>query len=302
MSSIAVLGPGGVGGFLAAALARAEEDVVVVGRPETVAVIAAHGLRVSSALLGDFSVPVRASARLTGEVGTLFVATKALGLEAALSRIEGRPGLVVPLLNGFEHMTPLRARFGPDAVAAGTIRIEADRPAPGVVTQTSPGVRVELAADRADVAARLPAVVQMLSRAGLSASVESPEADVLWSKLVRLVALAVTTSAADAPIGVISADPEWRPRLLAVIAEAAAVATAEGAAADPAERIAELDAAHPSLGSSMQRDIAAGREPELDAIAGAVLRAGRRHGLECPVLAELAGVVARRAAGGGGRA
>ena len=46
----------------------------------------------------------------------------------------------------------------------------------------------------------------------------------------------------------------------------------------------------------MQRDIAAGREPELDAIAGAVLRAGVRHGLRCPTVEWLAG--SRRRAGG----
>jgi 2-dehydropantoate 2-reductase len=45
----------------------------------------------------------------------------------------------------------------------------------------------------------------------------------------------------------------------------------------------------------MRRDIAAGREPELDAIAGAVLRAGARHGLECPTIARLAARTAERA-------
>jgi 2-dehydropantoate 2-reductase len=45
----------------------------------------------------------------------------------------------------------------------------------------------------------------------------------------------------------------------------------------------------------MRRDIAAGREPELDAIPGAVLRAARRHGLECPTIARLSAQIARRA-------
>ncbi len=45
----------------------------------------------------------------------------------------------------------------------------------------------------------------------------------------------------------------------------------------------------------MQRDIAAGREPELDAIAGSVLRAAARHGLECPTIERLTGEVAARA-------
>ena len=51
---IAVLGPGGVGGLIAGALARAGEDVIVVAQPSTAEVIAERGLRVSSVTLGDF--------------------------------------------------------------------------------------------------------------------------------------------------------------------------------------------------------------------------------------------------------
>ena len=121
------------------------------------------------------------------------------------------------------------------------------------------------------------------------------EAQILWAKLVRLNALACTTSATDQPIGFIRADPEWRAALEGCLAEGAAVARAEGAELDAATPLAELEDAHPELGSSMQRDIAAGREPELDAIPGAVLRAGRRHGIECPTIARLVIVIARRA-------
>jgi hypothetical protein len=45
----------------------------------------------------------------------------------------------------------------------------------------------------------------------------------------------------------------------------------------------------------MQRDIAAGREPELDAIAGAVLRAAARHGIACPTIERLSAQIAARA-------
>jgi 2-dehydropantoate 2-reductase len=134
-----------------------------------------------------------------------------------------------------------------------------------------------------------------LERAGIPATIGPSEAQILWSKLVRLNALACTTSAADRPIGYIRGDPEWREALIACIGEAAAVANADGADVDPAVALAELDDAHAELGSSMQRDVAAGREPELDAIAGSVLRAGRRHGIECPTIARLTTQIARRA-------
>ena len=60
------------------------------------------------------------------------------------------------------------------------------------------------------------------------------------------------------------------------------------------DTLAELEQAHADLGSSMQRDIAAGREPELDAIAGAVIRAADRHGLDHPVTSWLRDRVAAR--------
>ena len=75
------------------------------------------------------------------------------------------------------------------------------------------------------------------------------------------------------------------------------MAVAEGARLDADDTIAELEAAQPELGSSMQRDVRAGRQPELDAIAGAVLRAGARHGLRCATVEWLAQQVAVRAGG-----
>jgi 2-dehydropantoate 2-reductase len=47
--------------------------------------------------------------------------------------------------------------------------------------------------------------------------------------------------------------------------------------------MAQIDGFSSSLGTSMQRDVEAGRPSELDAIAGAVVRAGRRHGIACPI-------------------
>jgi len=127
------------------------------------------------------------------------------------------------------------------------------------------------------------------------ARVLDSEADVMWSKLVRLNALACTTSAYDKLLGEIRSTPELRAELVGAMEEAAAAGRAEGADVDAAGAIAELERAHATLGSSMQRDIAAGREPELDAIPGSVLRAAARHGLACPTIDRLVAIIAARA-------
>jgi len=293
LHSIAVLGPGGVGGFVAGALARAGSPVTVVAREETARTIAEHGLRVQSVRLGDFTARPAAVPALTAPVDALLVATKAGGLNEALDRVEAEPRLVVPLLNGLDHMATLRERFGAERVATGTIRIEADRPAPGRVVQTSPFLRVDLAGPH--VQAELEALAAALEAAAIPAQVLESEAEVLWRKLVRLNALACTTSAYDLPLGPIRSTPELRAELQAAVREGVEVARAEGATVTAAEVMAELVDAHAELGSSMQRDIAAGREPELDQIPGAVLRAAARHGLRCPTVARLTLTIASRA-------
>jgi 2-dehydropantoate 2-reductase len=245
---------------------------------------------VQSVRLGDFTAYPRAAAQLTDPGATLVVATKATTLEPALERIDAEPALVVPLLNGIDHMTLLRERFGADRVAAGSIRIEAHRPAPGRVVHDSPFLRVELGPPSPE----LDALAAALERAEVPAVVLDSEAEVLWGKLVRLNAVASATSAYDLPFGAIRDDPDMYAEVEAAVREAAAVARAEGANVTVDRVMDELAAVHPTLRSSMQRDIAAGIPPELDAIPGAVLATAGRHGLEAPTVARLYERIAAR--------
>jgi 2-dehydropantoate 2-reductase len=299
MAQIAILGAGGVGGFVAATLARAGQDVVVIARPPTAELISQSGVTVRSTALGaEFTARPAAVGRLTAAVDFLLVATKATGLDAALERIESAPRLVLPLLNGLDHIDRLRGRFGAERVAAGVIRIESDRPQAGLIVQTSPSCRVDMATSQAALAPALERLAAVLAAAGIPAQIGTSESQVLWSKLARLCALALTTSASDRPIGFVRSDPRWRSALVGAVNETVAVANADGASLQASDTLAELDQAHAGLGSSMQRDIAAGREPELDAIGGGVLRAGARHGLRCPTVQWLTARVATRAGPG----
>lgn len=292
--SVAVLGPGGVGGLVAGALTRAGSPVVIVARDSTVAAISERALRVNSVLLGDFLAYPPTTTRLEQAVDVLIVATKAAGLREALERIGAAPKLVLPLLNGLDHIAVLRERFDPETVVAGTIRVEADRPEPGVVVHTSKFLRVDMASRYPSARAAMERLAGTLSDAGIPARVGDAEAQVMWSKLVRLNALACTTSAYDKLLGEIRSTPKLRADLVGAIEEGCAVAKAEGAVIPSEDPLGELTAAHDTLGSSMQRDIATGRPPELDAIPGSVLRAAARHGIECPTIERLVAAIAAR--------
>jgi 2-dehydropantoate 2-reductase len=280
--SVAVVGPGGVGGLIGAVLARAGNTVDYVARPDTAAALNADGVTVRSAEFGEFHVPATAAPRLAGPVDLCLITVKATSLVAALASVPAqtlRHGLVLPLLNGVEHMAILRKRYPAAQVVAGAIRVESARVAAGRVEHTSPFSWIEVASDTAP-RDRVEALAGQLRRAGLDVTVRDDETKLLWDKLAFLAPLALLTTHAGAPAGVVR--ERRRDELEAVIGEVAAVANAAGAPVDPAKILTMFDRVPAGMKSSMQRDVEANRPTELDAIGGAVLRAARLHGVPAP--------------------
>jgi 2-dehydropantoate 2-reductase len=117
----------------------------------------------------------------------------------------------------------------------------------------------------------------------------------MWSKLVFLAPFALSTTAADKTTGEILSDPAWRELGLSCLRETAAVAVAEGAKVDADAVIAGVMKMPGNMRSSMQKDVARGKAPELDAIAGPILRGARRHGIQVPATKKLVAAVEQKA-------
>jgi 2-dehydropantoate 2-reductase len=284
---VAVVGPGGVGGLLGAVLTRAGHPVVYVARPDTAAALNASGLRLSSVQFGEFQVPAEAVTRLDRPVDLCLVTVKATSLSEALASVPAAApgaGLVLPLLNGVDHMAVLRAHFPPAQVVAGAIRVESTRVAPGRIAHASPFSWIDVASDTAP-RDRVEALAGQLGEAGFEVTVRDDETALLWDKLALLAPLALLTTHAGAPTGVVR--EERRADLEAVIREIAEVAKAAGAAVDVGTVLGMVELAPAGMKSSMQRDAEAGRPLELDAIGGAVLRAAERHAIDVPVTARI---------------
>ena len=280
----AILGAGGVGGLVGAALAKSGDSVTVVLRPEVLKNYPAE-LSLESPF-GSFSVPVGRVSEVTQPFDVLWIAVKATHLDVALRSIanEEQLGAIVPLLNGIDHVALLRSRFGHDRVVPATIAVESERAAPGMIIHRSPSVRLSVSSTGES---RLAPTIEKLRQFGFNCQFSMDEQKMLWNKLAILAPCALTTAASGMTMGEVKNDPVWRMRLEAGVYEACAVAGASGIQFDPAGFIRVFESFPPGMRSSMQKDVAAGEPPELEGIAGPILRRAQEHGLEVPVTREL---------------
>ena len=278
----AILGAGAIGGLVGAVLGSLGEDVTVIVRPEK---LAGYPDKLSlERPSGTITAPAKAVATLTQPVDVLWIATKTYQLQDALEAVESVPNTVVPLLNGVDHVAALRSRYGHDHVIPATIAVEAERVAPGRFLQRSPFVRFNLAASAEPL---LGPIVKRLTDVGFSCQFMQNEQTLLWSKLCFLAPLALVTSASGKNKGQVYADLAWKEKLDSAVGEACAVAKADGAEVDVSKLQETFDSLPPGMRSSMQKDLAAGRQLELDAIGGPIVRGGERYGIAVPTTIDL---------------
>jgi 2-dehydropantoate 2-reductase len=278
----AILGAGAIGGLVGTVLSSLDEDVTVVVRAQS---LPSYPSTVSlERPSGSINAPAHAVAALTEPVDVLWIATKTYQLETALEAVKSLPRNVVPLLNGVDHIAVLRARFGEDHIIPATIAVEAEKISSGRFVQRSPFVRLNLAASGEPL---LGSIVAQLADLGFTCQFIANEQTLLWGKLCFLGPFALATSASGKNIGEVLADATWKQKLNSAIAEGVAVANASGAEIDVAKIQAMVAGSPPGMRSSMQKDVAAGRQLELDAIGGAIVRGGERHAVDVSTTLEL---------------
>jgi 2-dehydropantoate 2-reductase len=252
---IVVFGAGAVGSRFAAALARAGDSVLVVGRPAHVVAIAANGLVVD----GEPGPPVRIEARSELPAGVradvVLLTVKSYDVEVA-----GRA-----IANAFPHPVPVVALSNGLGIEAALAKglAEGGWRSPG--DWTIRGVHT--------VPARLVGPGHV-----------APTGSGVWRKALVNAAINPVTADHGIPNGRLAEEP-WRGQALGLLREALQAAAAEGYPFDPAESeraVFGVVRATAENRSSMLEDLEHGRPTEVEAISGALLAAGRRHGIPMP--------------------
>ncbi|MBR0664302.1 2-dehydropantoate 2-reductase [Roseomonas hellenica] len=278
-STIAVIGLGSIGGIAAGCLLTAglHDLFACVRRPLQSLTLDRPG---SSATL-----PLRAltSPDAAQPVDWVLVCTKTHETEAIgpwLQRLCGPATRVAVLQNGLGHAERVAPFIGGAAVVPAIVYYNGERLAPDHVRLTPVGERDVAVSD--DATGR--AFAALFDGTPLRVATSAEFTTLLWRKLL-INAAANPMTALTRQRQAVLRRPDIHALCLTVLGEAVAVGRAEGAALaeDEAERImAALLTYAPGLGTSMYFDTLAGRPLEADAILGAIVAAGERHGIPTP--------------------
>ena len=292
---ILVLGAGGVGGYFGGRLAQKGSDVTFLVRPARAQAIARDGLRIESrhgnwqgqvrCVTQDAVRPVYDLVLFTAKAYDLASAADAIA--PAVDGAKGGRGFVLPLLNGIAHMEVLDGRFGRDRVLGGVAYIGATLAPDGRILHLNEFHRIHFG-PRAD---SQRAVCQRIAAefAGVAFDWQSVDAieQAMWDKWVLLATLAGMTCLMRGSVGDIVATPSGAKLMLALLAECAGVAAAEGFATPESEMTryrGMLTQAGSAFTASMLRDVESAGRTEGDHILGALLARARNRNLQTPLL------------------
>jgi 2-dehydropantoate 2-reductase len=285
---IAVFGTGGAGGYFGAQLAQAGEDVVFIARGDHLRAIKAAGLRLETPS-GETLIRAQATDNPTeaGTVDAVLVGVKAWQVTDAANAIRPLVGpgtIIVPLQNGVEAASELTAVFASNTLGGlcGTLSFVAG---PGHIRSVGGQNIIKFAELDNTRTERVERLRQCFAHAKVAVEVPANIVKALWDKFLMVTPFGGVGSITRAPIGVTRAIPETRRLLEECLQETWAVAKARNvpmADTAVADMMKFYDGIPTNGTTSLQRDIAEGKQSELDYWNGAVVRLGRAVAVPTP--------------------
>ncbi|HEX9006454.1 MAG TPA: 2-dehydropantoate 2-reductase [Bacteroidota bacterium] len=292
-STFTVVGTGGVGGFFGALLHQGGLRVRFLARGKHLEALREHGLRVESG--GRmFVVPPANIARSPEEAGkadvVLFCVKSYDTVTAArsLGPLLHDGTIIISLQNGVENEDIIARSIPRGTVFGGVAYVYATITEPGVVTEHGGPKKIVFGPRTASpgLLERGGEILRAVQGAGVDAECTPNIAEALWKKFLFITAVGGMTALTRLTLGEILASPETRAVLHSAMRETLAVANACGVPLGAGyidevfERLKKYDN---SSRSSLYHDLANNRRLEIDALSGAVVRLGRRHGVPTPV-------------------
>jgi 2-dehydropantoate 2-reductase len=286
-----VVGAGSIGGLFGGRLAQAGRDVTFLVRAGRAEQLRRDGLQIVSPL-GNATVRPKllASKDIHDAFDVVFLSVKAYSLESAIGdfapAVSDRT-MILPILNGMEHMDTLAAHFGARAVIGGACKAATMLDKQGRIVQLTKLQDLaygEMDGSRSERVSRLD---EFMQGAGFDARISPSIALEMWQKWTLLATLGGVTCLMRGNTGEIEAAHGGREFLTGFLNEVVSVIQAAGAPLGEAFIAATSEALLKSgapTTSSLYRDLQEGNRVEADQILGDLLLRGVKAGLRAPLI------------------
>lgn len=288
---IVVLGAGAVGGYFGGRLAKAGTPVTFLVRERRYNQLSNRGLNVRS-IHGDFTVTPRLalSAGDIEDPDVVIVGLKNYHLEGAwpdLRVLVQKGAVILPLMNGVQHLDQLVREFGEASVFGGVCYIESTLDADGQVVHTSPMHDVVFGSLSAATHPLRDQLEAAFNASGINVRV-SPSITVdMWQKFIFLTSFSGITAATRKHIGEIQEDTVTIAFLEDLVQELIALAKRKqvGLPSDAFDQVMnKLRSLPPAMTSSLHRDLEKGLPLEIDSLQGAALDMAAQCDLDTPCI------------------
>ena len=294
-TKIVIVGLGGVGGFYGGLLAKRYADdpsmeIYFVARGAHLKKVQENGLKVITET-GSFIAKQTLATDNVSEIGIadyVILATKSYDLDATVLQIRpcvGQNTVILPLLNGIDNSTRIRALLPGIEVWNGCAYIVARLNEPGVVESSGNLHRFNFGYEN-KTSERLIAFEKLLKDAGIDATFYENILSVIWTKFFFISATASLTSYFNVSFGALLTDETRKTTLINLLEELLLVANSEGASIDRSvitKVIRQLEKLPFETTASMHSDFIAGKNAEVDTLTGIVVKLGKKHGIATPV-------------------
>ncbi|MBM7702002.1 2-dehydropantoate 2-reductase [Metabacillus iocasae] len=288
---ILVLGAGGVGGYFGGRLLEKGEDVTFLVRKKRQQQLAENGLVIKS-IHGDVKLtPKTITTEDKVETFDLVIfSTKAYHLEASMKDVKafvGEDTIILPLLNGMNHVKKIQDYFGEERVLGGLCFIETTLGDKGEVVQTSPIHEVVFGEFSNEHTNRIRRVNEVLQGTKASFRLSDFILRDMWHKYLFITVLSGVTTLMRSPIGPIREVENGESIIRQVFNEVAEVMHAVGAplSEDIVDKhMNTVKKMTYTMKSSMQRDMEKGFFIEGEHLQGYLVQKAKKHDIHTPLL------------------
>ena len=294
----AIIGAGGTGGMIGFYMTKAGKDVTLIARGEHLAKMQEKGLTLERMWDGSReTLPVSATdmEHYQEQPDVIFVCVKGYSLDETIpfiQKVAKKDTVVIPVLNIYGTGARMQKELPELLVTDGCIYVSANLKEPGVLLQHGKILRVVFGVrDKEDFREALRKIAEDLCDCGIGGVLsENIRRDAL-EKFSYVSPIGAAGLYFNAVARDFQREGEPREIFKAMIKETAALAEAMGV---PFEKdmvevnLKILSNLAPEATTSMQRDVMAGKNSEIDGLVYEVVRMGAEYGVPVPVYTKVA--------------